>query len=143
MARRLLNVERYEHHFFRGWRVTLKRQGRRYIRYFRDLSTPRESLTRAVQWRDEMRQRLPPPRKFHLRQKPTRTGVVGVSYVVDRTRSGRHAPRYVAMWHDAHGRRLKRSFSVRKHGKDRARALAVQCRKQAIARMLRPRGGLG
>jgi hypothetical protein len=141
MARRLLNVERYEHHFFRGWRVALKRQGRLYRRYFRDVTTRKESLQRALEWRDEMCQRLPPPRKFKLRQKPTKTGLVGVSYVDDRTRRGTRLRRYIAQWHDEHGKPRRRSFSIRKYGKDRAHALAIQCRKQALARMLRPRGG--
>jgi len=139
VGRRLINIVRYEHHFFRGWLVAFKRQGRVYRRYFRDVTTQRVSLSRAMAWRDAMLQRLPPPYKFHLRQKPTKTGLVGVRYVDERTRAGTRAPRYIAKWTDEHGTECTRSFSVLKYGKGRAYALAVECRKQVVAFMLRPR----
>ena len=135
---RLHNITRYEHHYFRGWRVELKRQGKQYRRYFKDDSDRAMSLARVLAWRDRMMAQLPPPRRFQLHKKPTRTGVVGVSYSRDITRSGTAAPRYRVAWTDEHGRIYRRSFAVLTYGERKARTLAVRLRKHALVEMLQP-----
>jgi hypothetical protein len=138
-ARRHQNVDRVDHHYFHGWRVCLKRQGRRLLRYFNDRGgDPRRSLAQALAWRDRMAAQLPPPRKFHRVSSVNKTGVVGVAYSRERARSGRLFRRYGAFWMDEKGRVHKRTFSVAKHGAAKARELAVKARKDALAEMLRP-----
>ena len=133
------NILRREQNHFRGWVVTLKRRGKRYVRYFKDAGKRRAALQRAIAWRNTMIDTLPPPRRFHSRHATNDTGVVGVSYVRQHSRRGTEIWYYVASWTDENGRKRKRSFSVRKWGKARARVLAVQVRREVLARMLEPR----
>jgi len=137
------NVTRCEHRFL-GWAVCLKRQGKIHLRYFRDERNRTTSLSRALAWRDQMIAVLPPPRKIKRRYVRNKTGVIGVSRCVDRTRGGTLVPRYYASWIDERGRRHKHSFSVAKYGEAKARAMAIRLRRKVIAEMLRPRkdGGL-
>jgi hypothetical protein len=134
----MCNVVRVDHHDFHGWHVCLKRAGQRYGRYFRDAGNSRAALARAIRWRDDLAGRLPPPRKFKRRYSLNKTGVIGVSLSRERTRKGVPAPRYCAKWIDARGHPCKRSFSVGRYGKAKARALAILARHEALERLLRP-----
>lgn len=136
--RRLHNIVRYEHNYFRGWRVEIKRRGKSRRRYFRDDPDRAASLARAIRWRDSMIDHLPPPRRFKTRWPKNKTGTIGVSRSVDTTRTGSRIPRYKAVWVDEQGRDRSRSFSVLKYGATRARQLAIQIRKRVLAEMLRP-----
>lgn len=136
--RRPRNVQRVDHHHFRGWLVSLKRAGERYERYFRDQDSRTAALSRAVAWRDETAAKLPPPRKFKRSYSLNKTGVIGVHLARQRTRRGRLVRYYCATWIDAAGRPKKRSFSVAKYGKEKAFEMAERARRQALAELLQP-----
>jgi hypothetical protein len=105
--------------------------------WFGDRGDPKAALQRAIAWRDKMIEALPLPRKFKLSHTRNTTGVIGVSLVRDRR--GRHVRlRYAASWVDEHGQRRTRSFSVARYGAREARALAIQARREAIRKLLRP-----
>lgn len=131
------NVLRYEHHHFRGWVVALKRGGKVLdVQYFKDgRGGPEASRHRAIRYRDQAVRRLPPPVKLKTRYSKNTTGVIGVSFVRQRTRAGNLASYYVASWREE-GRNRKRSFSVSKYGKRRAFGLAVEARREAVERVL-------
>jgi hypothetical protein len=131
-------VQRYEHHDFCGWLVSLKRAGVIFRRYFSDNGDRRAALRRALRWRDRMMARLPPPRKFKRRWAQNKTGVIGVNVRDGRTRKGTRVRYYDASWVDETGRTRKRTFSVAKYGESRARAMAIRTRKQMLAELLRP-----
>ena len=143
MPRRPRNIRRVDHHHFHGWIASLKRQGRRYERYFKDSPDRASSLARALDWRDQMLARLPPPRKFKRSYVLNTTGVVGVTVSRERTRSGRVFRRYRAACYDETGRERRRSFSIARYGAAKARALAITARKDAIEAALRPPGRVG
>jgi len=105
--------------------------------WFGDRGDPKAAIERAIAWRDKMLKALPPPRHFKLSHTRNTTGVIGVS--LSRDHRGRHVRlRYAASWTDEHGRPRKRSFSVARYGARQARALAIQARREAIRRLLRP-----
>lgn len=123
-----------------GWQVQLRRRGRLHKAWFGDRGDPRAALQRALAWRDKMIEALPPARKFKLSYSRNTTGVVGVHLSRDRSRRSRRrfSLRYAATWNDEHGRTRKRSFSVAKYGPRKARALAIQARREALKKLLRP-----
>jgi AP2 domain len=136
------NVRRIEHNYFRGWVVSVKRRGERQVEYVRDgaYGGPRGALREALTRRDAIEAELPPPVKVKRVFSLNNTGEVGVAFVRQRTRAGRWVWYYVASWIELDGRRVKRSYSVLKYGKRRARAQAVQARREALARILAQRG---
>lgn len=136
--RRLQNIGHYDHHHFHGWCVSLKRQGQRHVRYFRDMGDRSAALRRAVRWRDRMIATLPPPRKFKSRYSLNRSGVIGVHDWISRTRKGRRIVHWAATWVEEDGRIRKRSFSSLKYGREEARRLAIEARKAALAVLLLP-----
>jgi hypothetical protein len=78
---------------------------------------------------------LPPERHFKLSHSRNTSGVIGVHF--HRDRKGRIV-RYAATWNDEHGQARKRSFSVARYGAREARSLAIQARREALKRLLRP-----
>jgi hypothetical protein len=129
-------IHRYEHNHFRGWQVSTKRQGKRFVRYFSDKPKGRNAALRAARaYRDEVTARLPRPSKVKRTYVLNRTGVVGVCLTVERTRGARLIRRYVASWSLLDGRRGKASFSTRLYGKKQAFGLAVQARKAALKQL--------
>lgn len=86
-----------------------------------------------------MLRRLPPATMIRKRFAPNTTGVIGVQLSRDRTRRGRPAFRYRASWHELDGRQRLRSFAIKKYGAQRAKALAIECREQALGRLLEER----
>lgn len=97
------------------------------------------SLARATEWRDRLLKRLPPATMIRTRYAPNQSGVIGVQFARDRTRAGRPAHRYRAMWFEVDGRQMSSSFSVAKYGARRAKALAIEARKRAVTRVLEER----
>jgi len=132
------NIQRVDHHHFHGWLVCLKRAGVRHSRYFRDDPDGKSSLAAATHWRDEMAETLPPPRKFKRRYVLNTTGEIGVHLARTRTRKGTAVRYYCATWVDERGHSNKRSFSLAKYGRTKARSLAVRTRREALADLLRP-----
>jgi hypothetical protein len=134
------NVYRYEHNGWRGWVVRIKRAGVPYVRYVKDGQAGRDiSQARAVKYRDWLESRLPPWNKLHRRSATNTSGIIGVSRIIDRTRTGTRIPRWVAFWNMANGRKVKRSFSVLKYGERRAKQLAIEARRGGVAELLAAR----
>jgi hypothetical protein len=127
-------IRRYEHNHFRGWVVATKRRGRRWVRYFSDKPRGRLAALRAARaLRKQLLATLPPPRKVKTRYVLNTTGVIGVALVKERTRAGRPFLRYTASWPRPDGRTGRATFSVAKHGRVRARQLAILARTQGLA----------
>jgi len=139
----LRNVWRYEHHWFQGWAVALRRRGRKRVRYFRDAGDPARALRQALDYRDEL-ERTSPPRKTNLgrRSPDNKTGVAGVRLAVQRSaKTGITLRRYVAHWPDGEGGSVKRSFSCHKYGEAEALAQAVEARQAGLAKLRARRAG--
>ena len=134
------NVRRVGHNHFHGYVVALGRLLSRHRKYFSDgvCGGRCAALARALEYRDALLAELPPPVRIHRRNKNP-TGIPGVSLVYDRTRSGRIVPRFVALCHNAEGRREKRSFSTLKHGFAGARSKAIQARNEWVAQLFHDR----
>ena len=134
------NILRYEHNGATSWVVRVKRSGRQYVEYFADgHEGPEASLRRAIVWRNDLEKRLTPWNKLHRRSSVSRTGVIGVSVLDDRTRAGTIVRRWVAQWPIGDGRMRHRSFSVLKYGERKARRLAIEARRQGVADLFRER----
>ena len=125
---------------FHGWVVAVKRRGRRYFGVFPDrkYGGRHGALKRALEWRDELEAKLPPPVKLWRRcSARSRTGIVGVVLLRKRIR-GRLFRQYWAHWRER-GRQVGRAFSVNKYGEAGARARAAALRREAVARILTER----
>jgi AP2 domain-containing protein len=117
--------------------VSFKRAGASCVEYFPDGKEGAEvSRRRAIKYRDWLKARLPPWNKLHRRSANNTSGIIGVSRIVDRTRTGRRIPRWIAHWHTADGPQRKRSFSVLKYGARRAKRLAVEARRMGVEELL-------
>lgn len=133
-------IHRYEHNQFRGWCVTTKRAGKRFVRYFSDRPNGRNASLRAARnFRDELVLALPKPMKIKRKCIRNTTGVVGVSRLKERKRAGRPFVRYVASWPKGNGKKGKTSFSVALYGEAEAFRLARQAREAGVLRFLRAR----
>ena len=136
-----VHVRRYEHNYFRGYVVQMKRAGRRWVKYFSDKPQgAAAALRRAREYASELLGQLPWPAKIKRRYVLNRTGVIGVSRIKERARSGRRFVRFVAVWPTRHGRPKKASFSVSLYGEAEARRRAVQARRRGLAELLGSRG---
>lgn len=126
-------IKRYEHNYFTGWVVATKRGGTRYVKYFSDRpGGSAAALRRARRFRDDLLRRLPPATKVKRTYSLNTTGVVGVALVRERTRAGNLMERYAATWPGPPGSRRKATFSIGRHGKARAKSLAIQARRDGL-----------
>ncbi len=116
------------------WAVHIRRRGKVYFRRFYDLKLggARKALAAAVQWRDGVlaNTRVLTFREFHARRRSNNTsGVPGVHFV-----KGVRQP--LGSWQAkirlAGGRKVHRSFSVRKFGSRQAFRLAVAARERLL-----------
>lgn len=129
-------IRRYEHHHFNGWVVSIKRQGKRWVRYFSDKPHGRQAALRAARaFRAALVERLPPPIKIKRYYSRNTTGTIGVARVKERTRSGRVLMRYAASWPRPGRRPGRATFSIALYGESKARQLAVQARQRALAEL--------
>ncbi len=129
-------IRRYEHNGFRGWVVSTKRRGRRWVKYFSDRPAGRMNALRcAREYRDQLHSLLPPATKVKRTYVLNTTGVVGVALVDETTRAGKPFARYVASWPTASGTRAKVTFSLGLYGKSEARRLAVRARRQGLVKL--------
>ena len=126
-------IQRYEHHYFRGWKVGTKRQGKRFARCFSDKPHGRAGALRAARaYRDKLVSRLPRPHKVMRSYVLKTTGIIGVALTKEQTRSGKLLRRYVASWLKHDGERGKASFSVGLYGEKEAFRLAICARRAAL-----------
>ena len=131
----------YEHNYFRGVVVSAKRAGRRWVKYFSDKPEGRAAAQRrAREYAASLFARLPWPAKVKRKYVRNTTGVIGVSRVRERTRSGGWLVRYVAVWPTRAGRPRKASFSVAAYGESEARRRAVAARRAGLRELLKPPG---
>jgi hypothetical protein len=131
-------IARYEHNHFKGWQVAAKRRGKRFVRYFSDGAGGRIKALRAARaFRDELVSKLPRPTKVKRRDIRNTTGVIGVSRITERARSGNWFVRYIAYWPRTDATRAKATFSVNAYGEDGAFKLAVSCRRKGLREYLR------
>src|SRR5690242_9303715 len=114
-------IQRYEHNHFRGWIVSTKRQGKRFVRYFSDRPHGRKLALRAARaFRDKLLARLPPATKIKRTYIRNTTGTIGVARMKERTRSGAWFVRYVAQWPERSGKNGRATFSVGFYGEKEA-----------------------
>jgi hypothetical protein len=136
-----LLIRRYEHNYFCGFVVATKRAGKRWARYFSDKPDGAAvALKRAREYRRRLVDQLPWPARVKRKYVLNRTGVIGVSRIKERARSGTWFVRFVAVWPTRNGPPRKASFSVARYGEANARRLAVQARRTGLAELLRPPG---
>jgi hypothetical protein len=114
-----------------GWLVEVWQEGRRIRRYFSDLRLGgrRRAHAAARQFALGVGDRsefLPLLRRLKPR-KNSRSGIPGVSRYEGQGRG----PFWLAYW-DENGRKIQRKFSVSIHGEERARALAIKARRNAV-----------
>ena len=114
-----------------GWLVEVWQEGRRIRRYFSDLrhGGRRRAHAAARQFALGVGDRsefLPLLRRLKPR-KNSRSGIPGVSRYEGQGRG----PFWLAYW-DENGRKIQRKFSVSVHGEERARALAIKTRSNAV-----------
>ena len=134
------NIVRFPYNQTHSWVVCFKRAGERYIKSFADGDEGEAaSLKRAQTWRDAMEKELGPWNKLHSRSSNNTSGIIGVSIVNERTRSGTLSRRWVALWPSADGNRHKKGFSVRLYGNAEARRRAIVARRQGVADFLAAR----
>ena len=132
-------IRRYEHNYFRGWVVSTKRRGRRWVKYFSDRPGGRAAALRSArEYRDQLLARLPRATRVKRTFVLNTTGEVGVARVKEHTRAGTPFVRYVATWPAASGTRMKASFSVGLYGEASARRLAIRARRQGLDDLLHP-----
>jgi AP2 domain len=131
-------IRRYEHNHFRGWVVSIKRRGKRKVRYFSDRPAGRvAALKNARRFRDELLPRLPLPNKIKRHYILNTTGVIGVARTKERTRTGKSLVRYAACWPTTTGKPGRATFSVGLYGEAEAFRLAVAARKAGLAALTR------
>ena len=132
-ARREYLIQRRDVNYFHGWIVSITRRGKVLVRHFSDNPGGRRAaLQRARRYRDEMLARLPRPTRIKKVYSLSKTGIVGVNVVDDRTRTGRRVRRWTATWPTAEGRQRKKSVSVLKYGEAGARRRAVAAREEGL-----------
>lgn len=125
-----------------GWQVRIQWKGVRFGRFFSDAAWGgREAaLSCAERYRDRLLARLERRRseasastRSHTGPAArNRSGVVGVSRIVQRTASGAEYHFWQASWTSPDGIRESVRFSVLKHGEEIALSLACEARRKAM-----------
>lgn len=121
----------------RSFTVHVTRQGRTVSDYFSFAvwGGRAPALVAAQRFRDELlARRLGPDSRVRRRVARgrgmgSRPGVTLERYSVE----GRHYERYIAQWQDPDKGLERRRFSLKRHGKRRARALAIEARRSGVA----------
>lgn len=123
-----------------GWQVRLQRKGVRHGRFFSDAAWGgREAaLEKARRYRDRLLAhgertggRALSPRSHTGPASRNRSGVVGVTRIVQRSAGGTEYHFWQASWTSAEGRRETIRYSVLKHGDREAFRLACRARREA------------
>ena len=112
------------------WRVAFRRRGKVYARSFYDLKHggPDQALAAAIAWRDRAlaKTKILTIREFHGQRRSNNTsGVAGVCFIRSRAQP-------LGVWQALiklpNGRRISKSFSILKHGREQAFRLANAAR---------------
>lgn len=126
----------------RGWQVRFQRKGVRYGRFFSDSAWGGQtgSLNRARQFRDRLLARAErverlsaaSSRSHTVPASRNRSGVVGVTRIVQKSANGTEYHFWQASWTSSDGDRKMVRFSVLKHGDEAAFELACVARRDAM-----------
>ena len=116
-----------------GWLVRIRRSPRIHQKLFTDLRYGgcRKAELAAREWRDNMLQKLPPPRARNPRVRPNRNSKSGVCGVMRMRRgSGWY---YAASWKPIGRRKRERVWSIKKYGEEGARQQAIEWRHRMVS----------
>lgn len=121
------------------FRIIITRNKRRLQEYFYFGvgRTEADALAKAVRRWKELRASLPVVTRSafaQIERRKSRTGIVGVRRITSEVK-GHPYDFWVAVFSDRRGNRRTRSFSINKYGEDKAKALAVKTRREAVAQM--------
>ncbi|MEH6551731.1 MAG: AP2 domain-containing protein [Pseudomonadales bacterium] len=133
-----IDDDKYNTH---AWRVSLTRQGTRYVKNFPDKkhAGKGKALKLAKQFRDKLLLKYPPMtrKKFcSIVRGNNKTGISGVytyakSYVL-RDGEVKKTDYWEANWPDENSKSVSVSFSVKTYGEDRAKELAIRAREKGL-----------
>jgi hypothetical protein len=116
------------------WKVSFSRRGVLHTRRFYDPKHggSRKALSAAIAWRDKQLAALQPLRKLEFRQRlhsNNTSGVPGVHFL-------KPAKQPEGVWQAGilfdDGKRQRRTFSVLKHGYEKARRMAIAARREML-----------
>jgi len=124
-----------------GWTVVVIRGGIRFSDYFGDAvwGGRGPALVAAQHFRDRLMKRIGGDGRTRSRVPAGRTSTTGVVGVSRETHpvGGRVYHRFVATWPDAStGRMRRRRFQIERYGKQAAFELALEARREGVARRL-------
>jgi hypothetical protein len=136
---RYKGISRIDHKRTHGYFARVSWEGRVHSKLFSDKKHGDRlaALAAALEWRDEMEKQLGKPRTEEMVFGKAVAGSSKIG-IHKRVKDGRLV--YEATWRE--GQKVKRtSYSIRKHGEKKARALAIAARERAQARKLAARYG--
>lgn len=126
-----------------GWQVRFQRKGVRYGRFFSDSAWGGEkaALAKAQQFRDRLLARAQrssgegaaSARSHTGPAARNRSGVVGVTRIIQRSATGMEYHFWQASWTSSEGDRQTIRYSVLKHGDETAFELACIARRKALS----------
>jgi hypothetical protein len=125
------------------WEVWLIRRGVRFRKRFPDLRRGGKAaaLRAAIAYRDQViRDHAPMSRAEYgsVVRRNNKSGIPGVCRIEQPRLRGLAAVYWVAFWPADHGQKIQIKFSARKLGDAKARELAIEARRSAIALMSDP-----
>ena len=136
-----IDDEKYRTH---AWRVSLRRKRKTHVKNFPDrkYGGKRKALHLAKQFRDELIRKYPPltRKEFaNIKRSNNKSGISGVCwyakpyYLKDGTK--RECEYWEASWPTTMGNSEYVTFSVKKYGKDKARCMAINARRQGLKKV--------
>lgn len=129
--------KRYSH----GWRVSLRRQGKRLVENFPDKKHggSQRALKTAQRFRDELVRKFPPISRKEvclIKRSNNQSGITGVCTYAKRYKlsdgSYRETRYWDASWPGADGKKVSISFSVKEYGEEMARSMAIRARQRGL-----------
>ena len=133
-----IDCERYNSH---AWRVSLSRQGKRYVKNFPDKKCggKKKALCKATKFRDQFMLKYPPitRREFcNTKRRNNKTGITGV-YKYRKTyqlKDGtiKESWYWEANWPDSMGESICKSFAINRFGEDLAKQMAITAREEGL-----------
>ncbi|RUM36593.1 MAG: hypothetical protein DSY58_05100 [Desulfobulbus sp.] len=125
--KKIKNITRIEYNGPHGWWVRIMYDKKKYSKFFNDKKHggKQSALLSAYAWMKNVKEKanIPDTQLFVGGGARSNTGVRGVSYC-------KNSNYYFASWNDANGKPAGTSFSVRKHGKEKAFKLACEKREK-------------
>ncbi len=141
--RYIRRIDRTDTH---SWHVSIKRMNQTVTKHFSDrvYGSKEAALKAAMIFRDSILESLNTTeyalwkRKSPYRERNT-SGIIGIGRYTNKYKkkdgSVSESASWQAFWQDQHGKRHIRTFSVKTHGEEQAKELAIQARAQAMFEM--------